>query len=175
MHGGTGVEHHVARRQPHGTLALRVLHEQLAAVVVLRVGEEQGAGNVAAHPLVGHLGAQHGAVHMGAVEVALAAVAVEQWIEDFFGQRGGKEYGVALQRCQHQRAQLLRLGTVLRELLVALVRQRLHPCAAASVYPGGVVTEQAAGGGDFLGRENVFEVQEHGGCSRQGLKGLLRA
>ena len=115
-------------------------------------------GNVAAHPLVRHLGAQHGAVHMGAVEVALAAVAVEQQVEDFLGQRGGKNSG---SRCSA--ASTRAPGCCVWALSCASCSLRL--CASACTLrccvrpPRGIVAEQAAGGGDLLGGENVLRCR----------------
>ena len=53
VHRRAGVQHQVASRQLHVALAVRLLNAQLAAFILVGIGQKQGAGNVAAHPLVG--------------------------------------------------------------------------------------------------------------------------
>jgi hypothetical protein len=51
VHARAGVEQHVAGRQLDRAAAEGVLDDQLAAVVLARIGEEQGAADVGPDPL----------------------------------------------------------------------------------------------------------------------------
>jgi hypothetical protein len=112
------------------------VHHQLAALVVLGRGQEQRAREVGAHLLLGLARVQHGVVHVCAVVVGGALVAVEQRVEDPARQRGREKQRVALQRRPHEGAQRAGAGPVLRQLPVVLDLRRLRAGAAAAVDPG---------------------------------------
>jgi hypothetical protein len=52
VQAGGGIEDQVAGRQLDLVRAVGVHHDQLAAVVVLGIAEEEGAGHIGAHPLL---------------------------------------------------------------------------------------------------------------------------
>ena len=101
---------------------------------------------------------QHRAIHMLAIEVAGAAVAVEQRVEDAFGQRGREKQRVALQGAQYQGLQLARGLAALGELLVVLLFDRLLSGAGGAGFPGFGVGQQLAGLCQFIGSQNAGNV-----------------
>ena len=111
------VEDHVAGRQLHRVRAERVFHDELAAVVVVRVTEKQRRGQIGpyADGRAGDLA--DGVVHVRAERHA-DLVAVEERRKDAARDRGRDEQGAALQRRHDQIAEFPRLRTIFRQLTV---------------------------------------------------------
>ena len=157
---GRRVEHQVAGRQLDPLAAVGVLDHQLAAVVFVRVAEEQRGGQVGAYPLgaVAHLA--HRVVDVEA-EVAAGRVAVEQRREHLVRQGGGHEQRVLPQARQHRLADLARQRIVLGQLQVVLGLRRLVAGGDPAVLPVGFL-QRLADTADLVAGEHLRYVQQHG-------------
>ena len=162
VQAGAGVQHRVTRRQFDGLLAVGVGNAQFSAVVLLGVGEEHRARHIGAHPFTCARRIAYGAVDVVAIVVALAPVAVEPGREQLFWQCSGKEGGTAVQRLRHHGADGLRRVAVVVQLLVVFHLPGLLTRAQAPITPRRG-RQQGLGLKDFLGCQDVGQVQEHGG------------
>lgn len=160
MQAGAGVEHQIAGGQLHLLQAVGVLDHQFAAVIVLRVAEEEGRGQVGTDPLAAAMDVAHGVVDVE-VERAPAGIAVEQRREDLERQGGGHEQGMVPQALQHGFADLPGQRVVLRQLQVVLGLGRLVAGGRLAVGPFRLL-QGCADPGDFLGGEDGGNMQQHG-------------
>ena len=126
---------------PAGSLtrvhAVGVLDHQLAAVVFVRIGEEQRRREIGADgrmPVVLDLADR--VVHVVAERLA-AAIAVEQRRKHAQRQRRRDEQRVAAQRVEDDLAELARDRMILGQLQVVLGPRRLMPGRDAAVDPLG--------------------------------------
>ena len=122
--------------------AVGVLDHQLAAVVLVRVGEEQRRRQVGADAVRRAGDLADGVVDVVAERLA-ALVAIEQRREDAQRQRRGDEQRVALQRAEDQVAELARDRVALGQLQVVLGPRRLMAGGDLAVDPAGGVEAPA--------------------------------
>ena len=96
VQAGRGIEDHVAGRQLDRPVAGHVLDHQLAAVIAVGIGEEEGGGKIGADAPAGRQ-RPPGIVDMGA-EIVAGLVAAEHRRVDRLGQSGGLEEQAAGER-----------------------------------------------------------------------------
>ena len=101
VQAGGGIEQQMAGRQLDRLRAEIVLDHQLAAVIGVRILEEERRRKVAADAELAAAVDAHRIVDMGAERLA-ALVAVEQRREDLERQRRGDEQGRAAERVEHE-------------------------------------------------------------------------
>jgi hypothetical protein len=172
VQAGAGIDDHVAGRELHRMLAVGVLDGELAAVVVLRRGDEERGRDVSADLQRGVEIAADGVVDMRA-EGHTGVIAVEQRREDLLRQHSGYEQGIAAKRLDHHVPELARFGRGLRKLEIVFHLRRLMSGGDAAVDPGRLLHHRAAAC-DLLGGEHVGNVHHHGRRLRAGRPGIAR-
>ena len=161
VHAGAGVEHHIASAQLDALFAKGVLHHQFTALVFVGVGQEHGAGDVGAYPQACVGCETDGVVHMVAIGVGLAAIAVDAGRKHPFGQCCGEEDGVPVQPAQHHRTDLFRRIAVVWQLFVVFDLAGLHAGAGTAVCPRRSL-EQFPGVAYFVLGDEFRDIQQHG-------------
>src|SRR6188472_3947983 len=114
----------MARWQLDRVNAEGVLHHQFAAVVLVRIGEEQRRRKIGPYSRTVGPRLTDGIVHVIAERLS-AAVAVEQWREHTQRQRRRDEQRVSAQRIEDDLTNLPRYWMILRQLHVVLGACRL--------------------------------------------------
>jgi hypothetical protein len=133
--------------------AVGVFDHELAAVVLVRAGEEERGGQVGPDPVRRARYVANGVVHVIAERMP-ALVAVEERREHAGRERRGDEERTALKRRDDLIAELLRLGGVLGQLQVVLGACGLMTGCHAAVDPRSRL-EAPARVRDFVRREHV--------------------
>ncbi|MCY1355465.1 hypothetical protein D9M69_418860 [compost metagenome] len=158
---GGRVQHHMPGRQLHALLAIGVLDHQFAAVVLVRLGQEQRCRQVAADTEAGAAQVADRVVDMVGKGVP-ALVAVEQRRIDLQRQRRREEQCVVAQRILDQVANLARRGRAFGQLQVALGQRRLVARGFIAVGPWRGIDDLPHLRHLVLG-EYVGNLQQHGG------------
>eukprot|EP01036_Dinobryon_divergens_P058173 gene58173-77623_t len=112
--------------------------------------------------------AEHGTIDVRPVGIGCPAVSVEQRVEYLARECRGEKQRVALDGAQDQRLQRTRGLAVLGELFVVLLRLCLGARTVAPIDPCRLIAEQRSGCLEFIAREDVLQVQEHGVSVRAG-------
>jgi hypothetical protein len=153
------IEDHISGRQLDDVGAVAVFDDQLTTLVVLRLGEEQGGGEVRAYPLAGASILSDGRVDVRAEGLA-ASVAVEHGREDAERQRDRHEARTAREALQHHLADGLVRGTAFGDLRVALHLLSLVSRGDATIDPLGG-EELLPGIGDLFLGEELGDCEQH--------------
>lgn len=122
-----------------------VVDDQLAAVIAIRLGGEEGGREIGAQAKVAAWLQPDRIVDMRGEAVAWL-IAVEQGREDLERQRRGDEQGRPPQRIENEAAQLPRFRRILGHLAIALGQRRLTAGGDVAVDPRRAL-EQRAGAG----------------------------
>ncbi len=150
----------MAGGQLHRVAAVGVVHDQLAAVVMLRIGKEERRGEVRAQALPARRVRADRVVDVVA-EVHAVLVAVEERREHAAGQRGREEEGVAVEGGEHDALRLAGVQVPLGQLEIALHLRRLRAGGGTAVGPVGRVEERAHPG-EFVGVQDFGDGEQHG-------------
>ncbi|MNC27967.1 hypothetical protein D3C75_761570 [compost metagenome] len=171
MQAGAGVQHQVTGSQLDLLHAIGVLDHQLAAVVAVRIAEEQRGRQVGTHPLRAALGLAQGVVDVEA-EIAALAVAVDQRREHLVRQGCRHEARGLPQAVDQRTADLLGQRVAFRQLQVVLGLGRLVAGRDLAVGPVGLL-QRLADTGQFIGVKQAGDVKQHGGSTVGKCKGAM--
>ncbi|MCY1429252.1 hypothetical protein D9M71_451620 [compost metagenome] len=171
VQAGAGVQHQVTGGQLDLLHAIGVLNHQFAAVIAVRVAEEQRRGQVGTHPLRAALGLAQGVVDVEA-EVAAFAVAVDQRREHLVRQGCRHEAWGFPQAVDQRTADFLGQRMTFRQLQVVLGLRRLITRRNLAIGPVGPL-QRLADTGQFISVEQAWDVKQHGNGTVRKCKGAM--
>ncbi|VXB06048.1 hypothetical protein PSEUDO8BK_10390 [Pseudomonas sp. 8BK] len=163
VQAAAGIQHQMPGRQLDAVTAVAVLDHQLTTVVLIRITEEQGGRQVAAHPMRRARHAENRVIDMVTVGATIA-VAVEARWQHLQRQGGRDELRVVAQALHDKVADLHYQRVILRQLLVGLSLERLVTCCQPAILPAGLF-EGLTAFSDLLGRQHIGNVQHHDSLS----------
>src|SRR5450830_1692564 len=160
VQAGGRIQHHVARGQLDGLAAEGILDLQLAAIVVVRLGQEQSRRQIGAQALVAVRQLHDGAVDVQAVAAA-RFITIKAGRIDLARQGRRDELGLGAQLAQQVVAQLHgQFGAVI-ELAVVLDLARQAAAAFDAVFPVRSI-EVRPELAHFVLAQYLFDGQQHG-------------
>ena len=134
----------MAGRQLDLVGTVEVLDHELAAVILVRLRQEQRHRQVGSDAQAGQPVPPHRVVDMDAEMVPVRRrIAIEQRRKDLHRDRRRDEPRIGRQRRQHPVAELARQLAVRRQLLVALDQRRLRAGRGAAILPVAAVHDAA--------------------------------
>ncbi len=139
--------------------AIGIFDQQLAALVLVGIGEEQCGRYIDANLVAGGRNQAHRIVDVIA-EILAAIVAIEERRIDLRRQDSTDEKRIALQRRQDQFAKLTRCRRMLWQLQIVLDLAALIASRCAAIYPVGGIQHRAAVA-HLFDSQNIRDRKKH--------------